>query len=186
MPTKKRPSPSNPLNEDYAPKAKKPKPTTTTASSNKNSNRGARAAEDHPQKKKTNGDEGEEFWEISPTRRISLSSYKGATMLHLREYYHPDKDNKTKEDMLPGKKGISLPLAQYSALLTLLPEIEAALVRKGEKVARPVYEGGSGGGGDEVEGDNTVEEEEEREGGSRDKKGQERKQNHEATSDEEE
>ncbi|KAL8931825.1 MAG: hypothetical protein Q9216_007059, partial [Gyalolechia sp. 2 TL-2023] len=35
--------------------------------------------------------------------------------------------------------GISLPLPQYSTLLTLLPEIEAALMRKGQKVPRPDF-----------------------------------------------
>lgn len=36
-------------------------------------------------------------------------------------------------------QGISLPLAQYSTFLTLLPSIEAALVAKGESVPRPDY-----------------------------------------------
>ena len=36
-------------------------------------------------------------------------------------------------------QGISLPVAQYSTLITLLPEIEAALVAAGESVPRPDY-----------------------------------------------
>ena len=37
------------------------------------------------------------------------------------------------------EQGITLPLAQYSTFVTLLPSIEAALVAKGESVARPDY-----------------------------------------------
>ncbi len=37
------------------------------------------------------------------------------------------------------RQGISLPLAQYSTFITLLPSIEAALVAKGESVPRPDY-----------------------------------------------
>ena len=36
-------------------------------------------------------------------------------------------------------QGISLPLAQYSTLVSLLPSIEAALAAKGESVPRPDY-----------------------------------------------
>ncbi|KAL8687201.1 MAG: hypothetical protein Q9224_005219 [Gallowayella concinna] len=57
-------------------------------------------------------------------------------MVNIREYYQ----DKSSGAMLPGKKGIALPLAQYSTLLTLLPSIEAALAAKGESVPRPQYE----------------------------------------------
>ncbi|KAL8934169.1 MAG: hypothetical protein Q9211_005373 [Gyalolechia sp. 1 TL-2023] len=73
-------------------------------------------------------------------------------------------------------EGISLSLAQYSTLLTLLPEIETALVKKGEKVPRPDYSGAKAVGDDvrDVSGGGDDEEEE-----------KVRKKNFEATSEEE-
>ncbi|KAL8883901.1 MAG: hypothetical protein Q9192_006973 [Flavoplaca navasiana] len=56
-------------------------------------------------------------------------------MVNIREYY----EDKTSGAMLPGKKGISLPLAQYSTFVSLLPSIESALAAKGESVPRPDY-----------------------------------------------
>ncbi|KAL8810318.1 MAG: hypothetical protein Q9223_002992 [Gallowayella weberi] len=120
----------------------------------------------------------EDYWEITPTRRISIDDFKGSKLVNIREYY-PDK---TTGAMLPGKKGISLPLAQYSTLLTLLPNIEAALAAKGETVPRPQYDGAKiseddppdegAGNGDEVEDDEAP--------------GDGRKKNFEATSEEDE
>ncbi|KAF2147576.1 uncharacterized protein K452DRAFT_314694 [Aplosporella prunicola CBS 121167] len=84
-------------------------------------------------------DEGNEFWEISNQRRVTVSQFKGKTFVSVREYY--EKDGKA----MPGKKGISLSVEQYSTLLTLLPDIEAVLGQKGESVPRPSYEGEVGG-----------------------------------------
>ncbi|KAL8949104.1 MAG: hypothetical protein Q9222_004760 [Ikaeria aurantiellina] len=74
-------------------------------------------------------------WEITSTRRVTIEEFKGQRMINIREYY---KDKNT-EEMLPGKKGISLPLAQFSTIITLLPEIEDALFAMGESLARPSY-----------------------------------------------
>ncbi|KAL8750860.1 MAG: hypothetical protein Q9199_006805 [Rusavskia elegans] len=82
----------------------------------------------------SNGDD-DEFWEITSNRRVNISEFKGQRMVNIREYY----EDKSSGAMLPGKKGITLPLAQYSTFVTLLPSIEAALVAKGESVARPDY-----------------------------------------------
>ncbi|KAL9625990.1 MAG: hypothetical protein Q9204_007673 [Flavoplaca sp. TL-2023a] len=81
----------------------------------------------------TDGDE--EFWEITSNRRVNISEFKGQKMVNIREYY----EDKNSGAVLPGKKGISLPLAQYSTLVSLLPSIEAALAAKGESVPRPDY-----------------------------------------------
>ncbi|KAL8767032.1 MAG: hypothetical protein Q9209_006326 [Squamulea sp. 1 TL-2023] len=128
--SKKRRSSSADHREDYesddgfvadAPKSKKAKSAAP-----------ARA----PVKSTNNGHGGdEEFWEITSTRRVNISEFKGQRMVNIREYY----EDKNSGAMLPGKKGISLPLAQYSTLITLLPEIEAALYAKGESVPRPDY-----------------------------------------------
>ncbi|KAI4099198.1 MAG: hypothetical protein L6R37_006081 [Teloschistes peruensis] len=106
---------------DSAPKAKK----TKTAASTK-----------APVKSKGGqNNEDEEFWEITTNRRISITQYSGKHMINIREYY----EDKNGGGLLPGKKGIALPIAQYSTLLTLLPDIEAALTAKGETVPRPDF-----------------------------------------------
>ncbi|KAL3456321.1 transcriptional Coactivator p15-domain-containing protein [Aspergillus heterothallicus] len=76
---------------------------------------------------------GDGYWEISKMRRVTVSSFRGKTMVHIREYYEKDGEEH------PGKKGISLPVEQFSALLTLLPDIEAALKEKGVPIPRPNY-----------------------------------------------
>ncbi|KAL8788176.1 MAG: hypothetical protein Q9213_001815 [Squamulea squamosa] len=120
----------------------------------------------------------EEFWEITSTRRVNISEFKGQRMVNIREYY----EDKNSGAMLPGKKGISLPLAQYSTLLTLLPEIEAALNEKGESVPRPDYS--SARSSDNAKQDNDEgegeEDQEEADGNG------EKKMNFEATSEEDE
>ncbi|KAI9851720.1 MAG: hypothetical protein M1838_002935 [Thelocarpon superellum] len=79
-------------------------------------------------------DDGAPFWEISNQRRVTISEYKGNVMVNIREYY--TKDNKS----LPGKKGISMPVAQYTALVSLMPHIETVLKEKGvEELVRPVF-----------------------------------------------
>ncbi|KAL4949147.1 PC4-domain-containing protein [Aspergillus filifer] len=87
---------------------------------------------------------GDSYWEISKMRRVTISSFRGKTMVNIREYYEKDGEE------LPGKKGISLPIDQFSALLTLLPEIESALQEKGVPVPRPSYvDVGTGSGGND-------------------------------------
>lgn len=78
----------------------------------------------------TNGDS---YWEISKLRRVTVSSFRGKTMVHIREYYEKDGQE------LPGKKGISLPIDQFTSLVSALPDIELALKEHGETVPRPVY-----------------------------------------------
>ncbi|KAK5138028.1 hypothetical protein LTR08_005825 [Meristemomyces frigidus] len=89
-------------------------------------------------------DEGNEFWEashyarppdISGKRRVQISDFKGTTMVSIREFY--EKDGKT----LPGKKGISLSVDQFAAVLDILPQIESVLGSKGIEVPRPKYDG---------------------------------------------
>jgi len=138
------------------------------------------------------------YWEISRARRVTVSDYRGKKMIHLREYYEKD------GNQLPGKKGISLTLEQYNALLGVVPAIEKELIRSGvedENVVRVVYEeedtvGGEDGAvgvkdeedgeADDGDGDGNEEDASDgsggRVGGNGDRKG---RKNHEATSDEE-
>ncbi|KAL2221440.1 putative RNA polymerase II transcriptional coactivator [Thermoascus aurantiacus ATCC 26904] len=76
---------------------------------------------------------GDVYWEISRLRRVTVSSFKGRTMVNIREYYEKDGNE------LPGKKGISMPVDQFATLVSLLPEIESALSKKGESLPRPDY-----------------------------------------------
>ncbi|ELR09683.1 hypothetical protein VC83_06232 [Pseudogymnoascus destructans] len=78
------------------------------------------------------GEGGEKFWELSQgrnSRRIGISEFKGTRLINIREYYQNPAG-----DLLPGKKGISLPLDQYKVLLQAIPDINAALTAMGETV----------------------------------------------------
>ncbi|KAE8348463.1 transcriptional Coactivator p15-domain-containing protein [Aspergillus coremiiformis] len=76
---------------------------------------------------------GDKYWEISRMRRVTISSFRGKTLVNIREYYEKDGQEH------PGKKGISLPIEQFATLVTLLPDIELALKDLGALVPRPDY-----------------------------------------------
>ncbi|RDA93631.1 hypothetical protein CP533_4916 [Ophiocordyceps camponoti-saundersi (nom. inval.)] len=73
-------------------------------------------------------DDGNPFWELSSKRRVGVSKFKNACLVNIREFY--EKDGK----LLPGKKGISLSVEQYTALLKAVPAINAALGEMGHAV----------------------------------------------------
>ncbi|KAK4144296.1 transcriptional Coactivator p15-domain-containing protein [Dichotomopilus funicola] len=76
----------------------------------------------------TDGD-GNPYWEIGNTRRISTAQFKGMSLINIREYYTtPD------GEVRPGKKGISLTLDQYSALLKAIPEVNEKLRADGHEL----------------------------------------------------
>ncbi|GLI82263.1 hypothetical protein PoHVEF18_010693 [Penicillium ochrochloron] len=78
---------------------------------------------------------GDQYWEISKMRRVTVSEFRGKTMVSVREYYEKDGQE------LPGKKGISMTLDQFSAFIKLLPDIEQAVKKQGESLPRPAYTG---------------------------------------------
>ncbi|KAG6041700.1 hypothetical protein E4U41_002783 [Claviceps citrina] len=73
-------------------------------------------------------DDGNPFWELSNKRRVGVSQFNNMCLVNIREYY--EKDGK----MLPGKKGISLSVAQYIALLKAAPAINDTLRQLGQTV----------------------------------------------------
>ncbi|KAI9877388.1 MAG: hypothetical protein M1830_004038 [Pleopsidium flavum] len=159
------------------PKAKRAKTKTSIVPANVSGGKDAKAG-----KEVVGGgaidSNGDEFWELSHLRRVTVSEFKGKRMVNIREYYEKDGQS------LPGKKGISMPLEQYGALITLLPAIETVLSEKGEKVPRPDYTSQAAAKDDESAGEedevNDLKEEGEPDGNGVSKK------NFEATSDEEE
>ncbi|KAI0442403.1 transcriptional Coactivator p15-domain-containing protein [Xylaria telfairii] len=98
--------------EDVVKPSKKAKTKTTTTS------------EDGPGK----DSEGNPFWPLGTTRRITIQNFKGKNYVNIREYYEHNGELK------PGKKGIMLPLEQYNAFLTAIPAINAELELKGHEV----------------------------------------------------
>ncbi|EJT80446.1 hypothetical protein GGTG_00445 [Gaeumannomyces tritici R3-111a-1] len=72
--------------------------------------------------------EGNPYWEISAKRRVGIAKFNKMVLVNIREYY--DQAGELK----PGKKGISLTLDQYQALLKNAPVINAELRKMGEDV----------------------------------------------------
>ncbi|KAI0386648.1 PC4-domain-containing protein [Hypomontagnella monticulosa] len=82
-------------------------------------------------KAKTVGDsgkdsEGNSFWTLGNSRRATVTVYNKKTFVNIREYYT---DNSG--ELKPGKKGISLPVEQYTKLLEAIPLINEELQDKG-------------------------------------------------------
>lgn len=61
-------------------------------------------------------------------RRVGVSKFRNNTLINIREYYENDGELK------PGKKGISLSIEQYKALLKAIPAINAELRSQGQPV----------------------------------------------------
>ncbi|KAJ4383607.1 hypothetical protein N0V86_001662 [Didymella sp. IMI 355093] len=92
----------------------------------------------------------------SGKRRVTVSEFKGMTLVSIREYYTNDagelKPGKKVQcnlaqpgiELLTANQGISLSLDQYNALLTAAPLLESVLSKKEVQVARPDYNAGSG------------------------------------------
>ncbi|KAI0206915.1 transcriptional Coactivator p15-domain-containing protein [Astrocystis sublimbata] len=72
--------------------------------------------------------EGNSFWPLGTTRRVTIQNFKGKDYINIREYYDSNGELK------PGKKGIMLPLEQYDSLVAAIPAINAELGSKGHEV----------------------------------------------------
>lgn len=67
-------------------------------------------------------------------RRATVSDFKGSILVSIREYYQNEQGA-----FLPGKKGISLSLDQFNALIASLPLLESSLAKLGKETVRPDY-----------------------------------------------
>ncbi|KDN63238.1 putative transcriptional Coactivator p15 [Colletotrichum sublineola] len=81
--------------------------------------------------------EGNHYWDLSNKRRVGVSQFKNNTFINIREFYEKD------GDMLPGKKGISLNIAQYEALVKAIPAISEKLRAMGHDVEDVEEDGGA-------------------------------------------
>ncbi|EFQ29029.1 transcriptional Coactivator p15 [Colletotrichum graminicola M1.001] len=81
--------------------------------------------------------EGNPYWDLSNKRRVGVSQFKNNTFINIREFYEKD------GDMLPGKKGISLNIAQYEALVKAIPAISEKLRAMGHDVEDVEEDGGA-------------------------------------------
>ncbi|PPJ57982.1 hypothetical protein CBER1_11469 [Cercospora berteroae] len=135
--------------EDAEPKSKKSKHSASSTS--KTSKKTAGAGSSVPATMEKDKDGGV-YWAIANKRRVQLTEFKGTLMVGIREFYEKD------GEMLPGKKGISMTLEQFDAVLGVLPELEREVKKRGGKVRRVRVEGEKDG--EEDEGDGGVEKEE--------------------------
>lgn len=67
-------------------------------------------------------------------RRVTVRQFKGKSLIDIREYYEKD------DEWLPGKKGISLTVAQWEALVASFDSINAALEELDEPEPKPKTE----------------------------------------------
>ena len=61
-------------------------------------------------------DNNDTYFELSPTRRVTVGEWQGKVRIDVREYY--ERDGK----MLPGKKGLSLPLKEYEIMKNFIQD----------------------------------------------------------------
>lgn len=77
--------------------------------------------EDEDRPEKLVGDDGEEYWPLTKSKRLSVSKFKGSVNVSLREYF--EKDGK----WLPTKKGITLSAESWQLLTRLVKEVDKAI-----------------------------------------------------------
>ncbi|KIV96548.1 hypothetical protein PV10_00398 [Exophiala mesophila] len=112
--------------------------TTTATGSNSKRAKGTSGTAFKPSRQPQTDSDGNRYWEISKSRRVTVSEFKGKPLVNVREYYQKG------EEWLPGKKGISMSVEQYSALVDIMPQIEETLAKMGNQVPRPDYSGKAG------------------------------------------
>ena len=77
-------------------------------------------------KSKTKDDDDAVAFEISKTKRATVSVFKGSIRVDLRAFYQP----KDGSELLPTKKGLSLSVDEFHALKDQMAQIEEAILAK--------------------------------------------------------
>nr|CAH0106615.1 unnamed protein product [Daphnia galeata] len=104
---------------DSGPEDRNPPPKKEGAKSKKPA---AAAASGSAKSVQSNPSQDEEpTWQLDKQRTLKVRSWKGKTFIDIREYYEKD------GEQLPGKRGISLSVAQWGKLKSILPEVDKAL-----------------------------------------------------------
>lgn len=67
------------------------------------------------------GEEGATLIDISARKKVSIRKWKSSTLVDIREYWADG------EILKPGKKGISLSVDQWKALIKIVPDIDKAI-----------------------------------------------------------
>ncbi|KAK0741215.1 transcriptional Coactivator p15-domain-containing protein [Schizothecium vesticola] len=134
MPKNKKRHASDGEDEVISPVVKKAKVKTPTKASSpsKPTPPLSKSTEKKSTEKKNTDAEGNEFWELGNKRRIGTSSFKNTLLVNIREYYEQDGQFK------PGKKGISLTVDQYRALVQAIPQLNESLRKSGHEIADTV------------------------------------------------
>jgi hypothetical protein len=69
-------------------------------------------------------EDGEEYWALTKSKRLSVGKFKGSVNISMREYF--EKDGK----WLPTKKGITLSTESWKLLKSLIADIDKAIEQK--------------------------------------------------------
>ncbi|KAM3413643.1 hypothetical protein BST61_g10336 [Cercospora zeina] len=120
--------------EDAEPKSKKSKTSASTPKSSKTKKNSSASATPTMGKDKDGG----VFWSLPNKRRVQLTEFKGKLLVGIREFYEKD------GEMLPGKKGISMTLEVFDAVLGVLPELGREVERRGGRIRGVSVEGEKG------------------------------------------
>jgi len=92
-------------------KAEQPPPKTVKKPRISSPSDGSNADSEDAKLKLQKNSEGDMYVDLGKKKRISVRTFKGMTLVDIREYYGSDGDEK------PGKKGISLTVEQWKNLV---------------------------------------------------------------------
>eukprot|EP01122_Echinamoeba_exundans_P012792 TRINITY_DN5448_c0_g1_i3.p2 TRINITY_DN5448_c0_g1~~TRINITY_DN5448_c0_g1_i3.p2 ORF type:complete len:132 (-),score=53.98 TRINITY_DN5448_c0_g1_i3:1093-1488(-) len=120
--TKKRARSENDDNADGSGDDNSESGDTPKKKQQKSSGKVAKKVAAPPAKKQKKTDDEAKEWPLGPKRKVTISDFKGKTLINIREYW-TDASGEEK----PGKKGISLTVDQWKNLAAAVEEINEAI-----------------------------------------------------------
>jgi len=75
-------------------------------------------------KREEEDEEEEDSWSLEKNKFVKIREFKGKIYVDIREFYEKN------GQLLPGKKGISLPVDQWKKFCGIIPEVNDALKNK--------------------------------------------------------